>query len=227
MEDNIENNINIEDEKNKEEKKYENNTNHINNNPKNEINQKEENKVKENEINPNIIINNDKNEVNIKLNINNENKNNNNNKTSEEKFLELQSETFKMIEETTKKRETQGFLRGLVSQDKNRFCYDGFDLDLTYITPKIIAMGKPSTLIEGIYRNNLDDVLQFFNQRHFQHYKVYNLCEEDFYPPNTFFKQASFPFQDHEAPPLNLIHPFCVDAKKFLDLDPENVVAIH
>ena len=227
MEDNIENNIKIEDEKNKEEKKFENNTNHINNNPKNEINQKEENKEIENEINPNIIINSDKNEVNAKLNINNENKNNNNNKTSEEKFLELQSETFKMIEETTKKRETQGFLRGLVSQDKNRFCYDGFDLDLTYITPKIIAMGKPSTSIEGIYRNNLDDVLQFFNQRHFQHYKVYNLCEEDFYPPNTFFKQASFPFQDHEAPPLNLIHPFCVDAKKFLELDPENVVAIH
>jgi len=33
--------------------------------------------------------------------------------------------------------------------------------------------------------------------------------------------------QDHEAPPLNLINPFCVDAKKFLDLDKSNVVAIH
>ena len=228
------------------------NQNEDNEEKKNEMNQKiiinnENEKDDENEINQNIIINKDNNESDLNPNIiinenkkdkneqqlisnNNKNDNNNinnNNKSSEEKFEELQKETFQMIETTTKKRSSQGFFRGLVSKDKNRFCYDGFDLDLTYITPKIIAMGKPSTSIEGMYRNNLDDVVQFFNQRHHEHYKVYNLCEEDFYPADTFYKQGKFPFQDHEAPPLNLIHPFCVDAKKFLDLDENNVVAIH
>jgi phosphatidylinositol-3,4,5-trisphosphate 3-phosphatase/dual-specificity protein phosphatase PTEN len=88
-------------------------------------------------------------------------------------------------------------------------------------------MGKPSTSIEGIYRNKLEDVKEFFNSRHPNHYKVYNLCQELVYPENIFYKQGYFPFQDHEAPPLNLIRPFCEDAKKFLEEDNKNVVAIH
>ena len=145
----------------------------------------------------------------------------------EEKIKSLKQHTNESLNLTDKRRSSQSFLKSLVSQDKNRFCFDGYDLDLTYITPRIIAMGLPSTSLEALYRNNLTDVLNFFNERHPEHYKVYNLCEEKNYAPNIFYKQGYFPFQDHEAPPLNLIRPFCEDAKKFLDEDPKNVVAIH
>ena len=118
-------------------------------------------------------------------------------------------------------------VKSLVSQDKSRFCYDGFDLDLTYITTRIIAMGFPSSSLEGIYRNNMEDVKKFFSKRHPNHYKVYNLCDDKKYAPNCFYKQGYFPFRDHEAPPLNLIRPFCEDAKQFLDENKENVVSIH
>jgi phosphatidylinositol-3,4,5-trisphosphate 3-phosphatase/dual-specificity protein phosphatase PTEN len=152
-----------------------------------------------------------------------ENNDTNNNK-DDSKFINLQNQTLDAIKSTVKKRRNSNIFRQLVSKDKNRFCFDGFDLDLTYITPNIIAMGKPSTSIEGMYRNKLDDVKEFFNSRHPNHYKVYNLCQELVYPENVFYKQGYFPFQE---PPLNLIRPFCEDAKKFLEEDNKNVVAIH
>ena len=46
-------------------------------------------------------------------------------------------------------------IRTLVSQNKKRFEQDGFNLDLTYITPRLIAMGYPAaTGLEG----NIDSV---------------------------------------------------------------------
>jgi hypothetical protein len=65
-----------------------------------------------------------------------------------------------------------GFVRSVVSKKKKRFVEDGFDLDLTYITPRIIAMGFPSSGMEGIYRNPLPEVQRFFAKRHAGHYKV-------------------------------------------------------
>ena len=44
-------------------------------------------------------------------------------------------------------------IKRLVSKKKLRFTKDGFDLDLSYITPRLIAMGYPSTGAESFYRN--------------------------------------------------------------------------
>lgn len=143
------------------------------------------------------------------------------------KIIALKEETENAIKKTIKNKASSSILKSLVSKKKKRFCYDAFDLDLTYITTRIIAMGMPSTSLEGIYRNKMEDVQKFFVSRHNKHYKVYNLCEEKKYAPETFYLQAYYPFKDHEAPPINLIKPFCEDAKKFLEEDPENVLAIH
>ena len=114
----------------------------------------------------------------------------------------------------------------MLSQYKTRFIYDGFDLDLTYITMKIIAMEFPSTSIEGMYRNSMEDVKAFFVKRHPNHYKVYRYFMYDKkYAKDCFYIQGYYPFKDHEAPPLNLIRPFCEDAKKFLDEEEKNVVS--
>ena len=144
-----------------------------------------------------------------------------------EQIFKLKEKTDEEIAKTVINKHSKSIVKALVSKKKNRFCYDGYDLDLTYITPRIIAMGFPSKSIEGIYRNPLDEVQKFFRKRHLDHYKIYNLCEEKTYADDLFQKQGYFPFKDHEAPPLNLMMPFCEDAKKYLDEDEKNIIAVH
>jgi phosphatidylinositol-3,4,5-trisphosphate 3-phosphatase and dual-specificity protein phosphatase PTEN len=121
-------------------------------------------------------------------------------------------------------------MRSLVSQEKVRFQYDGFDLDLTYITPHIIAMGFPSSGKEAYYRNPIEEVERFFNTRHEGHYRIYNLCSEREYDAPMRFHGCykRFPFDDHNAPcPVKLIPEFVRDAQEFLREHVDNVVAIH
>ena len=50
------------------------------------------------------------------------------------------------------------YLREKVSGPKNRFKEDGYNLDLTYVCPRIIAMSFPASGIETLYRNNIESV---------------------------------------------------------------------
>jgi hypothetical protein len=49
-------------------------------------------------------------------------------------------------------------IRHAVSKKKRRFRRNGFDLDLTYVTPQVLAMGFPSEGSEARYRNPMDQV---------------------------------------------------------------------
>ena len=49
-------------------------------------------------------------------------------------------------------------LRSIVSGKRKRYIDDHFNLDLTYITERIIAMSFPSTGFESCYRNKIESV---------------------------------------------------------------------
>ncbi|KAK6151216.1 hypothetical protein DH2020_016148 [Rehmannia glutinosa] len=199
--------------------------------------------------------------------------------------------------------------RHIVSQNKRRYQKGGFDLDMTYITENIIAMGFPAGdlssglfgYFEGFYRNHMEEVIKFFETHHkgvqfydktdvaatlisssagnilntcgrvdiilsqsaiYQaipdikilsyfiisevgklpvpsevgklpvpsegKYKVYNLCSERLYDASLFEgKVASFPFDDHNCPPIHLIKLFCQSAYSWLKEDILNVVVVH
>ncbi|KAK3289434.1 hypothetical protein CYMTET_3143 [Cymbomonas tetramitiformis] len=119
-------------------------------------------------------------------------------------------------------------VRGLVSKKKRRFQEDGFDLDLSYITERIVGMGWPSEGFEAFYRNPKTEVLKFLQERHPGHFKIFNLCSEREYDARSFENRVSrCPFADHQAPPVELMAQFCEDVDTWLSADPDNVVFAH
>jgi len=119
-------------------------------------------------------------------------------------------------------------MRGAVSKDKRRYQKNGFDLDLSYVTPQMIAMGFPSENVEATYRNPMKEVLRFLDLYHKDHYKVYNLCSERGYDSQKFYNRVGlFPFDDHNAPPFELIPMFCQNVQEWLDDDKQNIAVIH
>jgi hypothetical protein len=53
-------------------------------------------------------------------------------------------------------------IRKIVSKKKRRFESEGFNLDLSYVTERVIAMGYPaSEHIEAMYRNSPEDVRRY------------------------------------------------------------------
>ena len=50
------------------------------------------------------------------------------------------------------------WLRKIVSGNRRRFQDDKYNLDITYITNRVIAMSFPASGFEQMYRNNINEV---------------------------------------------------------------------
>ena len=123
------------------------------------------------------------------------------------------------------------WIKHLVSKKKRRYQDSEFDLDMAYITDRVIAMGFPSVGVETMYRNDINDVIAFFEKKHKGNVKIYNLClEKDrIYEKKLFLrsKVALFPSLDHNPCSVKLILEFCVDICLFLILNLDSVAAVH
>ncbi|KAG6585121.1 putative phosphatidylinositol-3,4,5-trisphosphate 3-phosphatase [Phytophthora cinnamomi] len=106
-------------------------------------------------------------------------------------------------------------------------CHDGFDLDLTYITPKLIAMGYPASGIEKTYRNSVNKVSKLLNLRHPNTYRVYNLNERSYDYSKFERRVAEFGFPDHHPPPLQMLLDIMYDMIQWVSKDPRHVIVVH
>ena len=128
------------------------------------------------------------------------------------------------------KKTKANIFKRLVSKKKRRLQTEYYDLDMAYITERVIGMGFPAYGCERFYRNTLEDTKAYLDRYH-KVYKIYNLCiEKDRIYPKTYFEDSYvglFPFNDHSPCPCKLILDFCVDICLFLSAHPDGVAAIH
>ncbi|XP_042229285.1 phosphatidylinositol 3,4,5-trisphosphate 3-phosphatase TPTE2-like isoform X1 [Homarus americanus] len=118
--------------------------------------------------------------------------------------------------------------RQFVSQNKRRYQQNGFDLDLTYVTPRVIAMSFPSTGKMSMYRNDIKEVARFMDNQHSGHYRLYNLCSERHYDVTLFHNRVErFLIDDHNVPPLSDMVRFSANVREWMNKDEKNVIAVH
>lgn len=119
------------------------------------------------------------------------------------------------------------YLRSIVSGKKKRHQEDGFDLDLSYITPRVIAMSIPGEGLTKLYRNSLDIVSEFLESKHRSHYLIFNLSGI-VYDYEKFGDQVKeFPWADHYPPPIDLLFSACKAIEEWISKEILNVVAVN
>lgn len=114
-------------------------------------------------------------------------------------------------------------IREMVSGNKKRYKDDVYNLDLTYISPRIIAMAMPGEgLIQTVYRNELSEVSKFLNEHHGDKYKVINLSQKA-YTYSKFNKKVGsgeqvteYEWVDHHSPYLPVMFEACEEMHRWL-----------
>uniref|UniRef100_A0A4W5LTZ1 Transmembrane phosphatase with tensin homology n=1 Tax=Hucho hucho TaxID=62062 RepID=A0A4W5LTZ1_9TELE len=128
----------------------------------------------------------------------------------------------------SQKKELEKVTRRMVSENKRRYQKDGFDLDLTYVTDRVIAMSFPSSGRQALYRNPIREVARFLDTKHEDHYRVYNLCSEKGYDPKFFHYRVERVFiDDHNVPSLEDMLKYTAGVREWMAADPNNIIAIH
>ena len=105
---------------------------------------------------------------------------------------------------------------------------DEFDLDLCYVTQRVIAMSLPSTGVERYFRNPVRDVAAFMDAHHAGHYMLFDLCLERAYDAVLFGGRVThYKFQDHGVPTISNMFRLCRGVDEWLERHSDNVVAVH
>ncbi|KAJ8395421.1 hypothetical protein AAFF_G00031550 [Aldrovandia affinis] len=104
---------------------------------------------------------------------------------------------------------------------------EGYELDLTYVTERIIAVSFPRACSEGTYLHNLQDVTRMLKSKHSDNYLVINLSERRYDLTRMNPKTMDMGWPDLHAPPLDKICSVCKAMENWLTADGQHVVVIH
>lgn len=118
------------------------------------------------------------------------------------------------------------WLRCKVSGKRNRYKDEHYNLDITYITERILAMSFPASGFEKWYRNHINKVASFLDNKHGGKYRIFNLANRDYNTDRFHHRVSSYKWEDHHPPTVYLLFKICYDIYEFL-LEPDTVAVIH
>uniref|UniRef100_A0A3P8WCK4 Tensin 1 n=1 Tax=Cynoglossus semilaevis TaxID=244447 RepID=A0A3P8WCK4_CYNSE len=104
---------------------------------------------------------------------------------------------------------------------------ENYDLDLLYITERIISVSFPGSVDEHSYAANLQEVASMLRSKHGQNYLLFNLSEKRYDITQLNPKVIDFGWPDYHAPALDKICSICKAMDTWLTADSHNVVVIH
>ena len=120
------------------------------------------------------------------------------------------------------------FIREMVSKKKIRYKDEKFNLDLTYITPRIIAMAYPASGVESLYRNKMDDVAEFLNSKHKDKYYVINTSNRKYDYTKFNSKVIDIEWPNHHPCRFYYFCKLILEiAKMMMDTPPDTVFVVH
>ncbi|KAL0985583.1 hypothetical protein UPYG_G00158900 [Umbra pygmaea] len=104
---------------------------------------------------------------------------------------------------------------------------ENYEVDLVYITERIISVSFPSAVEEPGYAANLREVASMLRSKHQDNYLLFNLSEKRYDINQLNPKVLDFGWPDHHAPPLDKICSICKAMDTWLSADSHNVVVLH
>ncbi|XP_072473851.1 tensin-1 isoform X14 [Notamacropus eugenii] len=104
---------------------------------------------------------------------------------------------------------------------------DSCELDLVYVTERIISVSFPSTTDEENFRNNIREVAQMLKSKHGGNYLLFNLSERRHDITKLHSKVLDVGWPDLHTPALEKICSVCKAMDTWLSADPHHVVVLH
>ncbi|KAI8787018.1 cyclin-G-associated kinase isoform X1 [Biomphalaria glabrata] len=101
------------------------------------------------------------------------------------------------------------------------------DLDISYITSRIIVMPYPAEGVESAFKNSIDEVRAYLESKHRGSYAVYNLSQRSYRVVKFENRVSECGWATKKAPPLNNLFAICKNMHLWLRQKPRNVCVVH
>uniref|UniRef100_A0A8C2ZV93 Auxilin n=1 Tax=Cyclopterus lumpus TaxID=8103 RepID=A0A8C2ZV93_CYCLU len=104
--------------------------------------------------------------------------------------------------------------------------YTKGELDIAYITSRIIVMSYPAESVQIGCQNHVEDIRSFLDSRHADHYTVFNLSQRNYRGAKFSNRVSECNWPSRQAPSLHNLFAVCKNMHNWLKQNPKNVCVI-